>query len=158
MRDWRLPGRHRADRAGGTLDLLLSGVSTMSDAAAEADAIPLLIEFADGTSVYREPDLVSDLPIVRNGPPGTFVLFPDGLRVSLPTDQVVAAEDTNGRARVGFGGMQFTGVHDGRLTFVRVRDLQPEERLSPARSHRMTLEPRWVTAILVDGGVAWRSE
>ena len=130
----------------------------MSDAATEAAAIPLLIEFARGTSVYREPDLVSDLPIVRNGPPGTFVLFPDGLRVSLPTDQVVTAEDTNGRARVGFGGMQFTGVHDGRLTFVRVRDLQPAERLSPARSHRMTLEQRWVSTIVENGHVVWRSD
>ena len=31
-------------------------------------------------------------------------LFPNGLRVSLPTDQIVAADDDGGRARVAFGG------------------------------------------------------
>jgi hypothetical protein len=41
---------------------------------------------------------------VEDGPPGTFVLFPHGLRVSLPTDQIVAADDDGGRARVAFGG------------------------------------------------------
>jgi len=46
--------------------------------------VPLLIEFAPQTSLYRERDLVSHLPIVRNGPAGTFVVFPDGVRVSLP--------------------------------------------------------------------------
>ena len=56
--------------------------------------VPLLIEFAPQTSLYREPDRVSQLPIVRNGPAGTFVVFPDGVRVSLPTDQIVFADDT----------------------------------------------------------------
>jgi hypothetical protein len=127
----------------------------MSGSGAKAGEIPLLIEFARGTSVYREPDRISDLPIVRNGPPGTFVLFPDGLRVSLPTDQIVAADHRSGQARVGFGGMEFTGVRDGCLTFLRVRELHPEERLSPHRSHLMTLEQRWVAAIVVDGRVVW---
>lgn len=130
----------------------------MSDTAATATGIPLLVEFAPGTSVYREPDLISDLPIARNGPPGTFVLFPDGLRVSLPTDQIVLAEEASGRARVGFGGMEFTGVRDGRLTFARIRELRPEDQLSPARSHLMTLEQPWVSAILVDGQLVWRFE
>jgi hypothetical protein len=128
----------------------------MSDGGAKADEIPLLIEFARGTSVYREPDRISDLPIVRNGPPGTFVVFPDGLRVSLPTDQIVAADHRSGQARVGFGGMEFTGLRDGRLTFLRVRELHPEERLSPHRSHRMTLEQRWVAAVVVHGRLVWR--
>lgn len=48
--------------------------------------LPLLIEFVAGTSLYRERDLAQSLPIVHNGPPGAFVVFPDGLRVSLPTD------------------------------------------------------------------------
>ena len=30
----------------------------------------LLIEFVPGTRVYREPEVVSKLPIVPNGPPG----------------------------------------------------------------------------------------
>ena len=75
----------------------------------------LSIEFAPGTSLYRERDLVSQLPILRNGPAGTFVMFPTGLRVSLPTDQIVNMDDTGGCARVAFGGMHFSGVDDGRL-------------------------------------------
>src|SRR5688500_13727792 len=46
--------------------------------------VPLLIEFAPHTSLYRERELVSQLPIIRNGPAGTFLVFPGGLRVSLP--------------------------------------------------------------------------
>ena len=82
-------------------------------------------------------------------------MFPDGLRVSLPTDQIVFADDANGHARVGFGGMQFVGLKEGRLTFVRVRELLPEDQLSPARSHTMLLDPQWVTTIIVDGRPAW---
>ena len=117
---------------------------------------PLLIEFAAGTTLLREQDRPSALPIVRNGPPGTFVLFP-GWRVSLPTDQIVFADDGGGAARVGFGGMRFDGVEDGKLVFRRVRELLPDEQLSPARSHTMFLEPEWVAAVLVDGVAAWRN-
>jgi hypothetical protein len=116
---------------------------------------PLLIEFAAHTSLYRERDLVSALPIIRNGPPGTFVVFPGGLRVSLPTDQIVFADDTDGRARLAFGGMSFAGTEEGRLVFRRVRDLQPEEQLSPARSHKMILEAHLVSSIRVDGQHVW---
>lgn len=117
--------------------------------------IPLLIEFAPGTSLFRERDLVSKLPILRNGPAGTFVVFPNGLRVSLPTDQILSADDAGGRVQVAFGGMRFTGFHDGHLIFLRVRELHPEEQLSPARSHTMTLQPPWVASIVVNGRVVW---
>ena len=117
--------------------------------------VPLLIDFAAPTSLLREQHRTSALPIVGNGPPGTFVLFPDGLRVSLPTDQIVFAEDACGHARVGFGGMRFVGSEEGRLMFVRVRELWPDDRLSPARSHTMRLDPRWVAAISVDGQPVW---
>jgi hypothetical protein len=124
-----------------------------------ADAVTgtlaLLIEFRSPSSLLREENRRSALPIVGNGPPGTFVLFPRGLRVSLPTDQIVFADDTNGRARVGFGGMRFAGVEEGRLIFVRERELWPEDQLSPARSHRMVLDPDWVTSVTVDGERAW---
>ena len=60
------------------------------------DDVPLLIEFAPDTLLYRERDLLSQFPIVRNGPAGTFVIFPSGVRVSLPTDQIVVADDTGG--------------------------------------------------------------
>lgn len=116
---------------------------------------PLLVAFAPGTSLYRERDLISQLPVLRNGPAGTFVVFPDGLRVSLPTDQVVGVDDSGGRARVAFGGMDFTGFKDGRLVFIRARELHPEERLSPARSHVMTLEPPWVSSIQMNGRLVW---
>src|SRR5262245_15550728 len=54
---------------------------------------PMLeIEFARGTTILREADRPSHFPILRNGPPGTFVVFPHGLRVSLPTDQIVTSD------------------------------------------------------------------
>ena len=75
--------------------------------------------------------------------------------MSLPTDQIIFANDSNGYARVGFGGMQFAGLTEGRLTFIRVRELFPEEQLSPARSHTMLLDSRWVATISVDGRLVW---
>jgi len=94
---------------------------------------PLLIEFAPGTRIHREPDYVSKLPIVQNGPPGTRVIFASGTKVSLPTDQIVLTDDAGGAAQVGFGGMSFEGLEDGFLVFYRVREIHPEElgRLAP---------------------------
>ena len=117
--------------------------------------IPLLVDFAAPSSLLREGHRASDLPIVGNGPPGTFVVFPHGVKVSLPTDQIVFADDTSGRARVGFGGMQFAGVEDGRLRFARVREVMPESELSPARSHTMLLDITWVTAVIERGEPIW---
>jgi hypothetical protein len=115
----------------------------------------VLIEFAAPSSLLREQDRPSALPIIGNGPPGTFVIFPGGLRVSLPTDQIVFADDTGGNARVGFGGMRFVGLEGERLVFVRFRELVPEDQLSPARSHTMLLDPLWVAAISAEGRVVW---
>ena len=95
------------------------------------------------------------LPILQNGPPGTSIVFADGTKVPLPTDQIVFAEDGGGVARVGFGGMRAGGMENGQLVFYRVRDLQPAELLSPQRGRRMTLEPRMVASIAVDGQVVW---
>ena len=119
------------------------------------DDIPLLIDFATPSSIVRELNRVSALPIVGNGPPGTFVLFPDRLRVSLPTDQIVFADDASGHARVGFGGMQFMGLEGEDLVFARIRELFPEEQLSPARSHTMRLVSQWVAMVWVEGRPAW---
>jgi hypothetical protein len=113
--------------------------------------IPLLIEFAAGTRLVREPDLPQGLPIVQNGPPGTFVTFPDGLRVSLPTDQIVYTDDSGEGARVGFGGMNFAGIEEERLIFHRVREMHPNDQLSPARSRTMVLSMEWVSSISIDG-------
>jgi hypothetical protein len=120
------------------------------------DDIPLLIDFAAPSSIFRESDRVSMLRIVGNGPPGTFVLFPNaGVKVSLPTDQIVFVDDSGGHARVGFGGMQFRGLEQGHLVFVRVRELLPDDQLSPARSHVMRLERHRVIAISVSGRPIW---
>lgn len=119
------------------------------------DDIPLLIDFATPSSIFREHNRISTLRIVGNGPPGTFVLFPNGLRVSLPTDQIVFADDTGGHARVGFGGMQFVGSEKGQLVFVRIRELLPEDQLSPARSHTMLLDSQRVATVSVDGRPVW---
>ena len=113
---------------------------------------PVVVEFVAPTTLQREPDLAPGLPVLRNGPPGTFVHFASGLRVSLPTDQIVFAESTGSAVRVGFGGMRFGGKNDdGRLIFHRVRELFPEDQLSPARSHTMLLDPDWVAAVMVGG-------
>src|SRR5688500_7510659 len=115
---------------------------------------PLVIAFAPGSSLHREQERVSQLPIHRNGPPGTFVRVA-GLRISLPTDQIVAIDETGSGVAVGFGGMRFTGMEDGRLTFLRVRDLWPEDRLSPARSWKMLLEPGCIAAVHENGSQVW---
>jgi hypothetical protein len=121
----------------------------------QVDGIPLLIDFTTPSSIFREHNRISTLRIIRNGPPGTFVLFPNGLRVSLPTDQIVFADDTGGHARVGFGGMQFVGSDEGHLVFMRIRELLPEDQLSPARSHRMLLDSKRVATVSVDGRPVW---
>jgi hypothetical protein len=117
--------------------------------------IPLLIDFATPSSVFRERNRISKLPILGNGPPGTFVLFPNRFRISLPTDQIVFIDDSDGHARVGFGGMEFVGAEDGLLVFARVREVLPEVQLSPARSHIMRLEPRRVALVSEHGRTAW---
>lgn len=116
---------------------------------------PLLIEFVPATNVHREAGDRPTLPILRNGPPGTFVVFPDGRRIGVPTDQIVLTENAGGAACVGFGGMSFRGLEDGRLVFVRVHDLHPEEELSPERGRIMRLEPEMVSSILVNGRRVW---
>jgi hypothetical protein len=116
------------------------------------------VEFVRGSRVDKEPPLVPTLPaltIVQNGPPGTFVIFADGRKVPLPTDQIVSAGDESGAARVGFGGMRWGGVEGGQLTFHRVRDLRAEHELSPERSRRMTLEPDMVAAVFMEGHLVW---
>ena len=117
--------------------------------------IPLLIDFATPSSIFREPNRISTLRIIGNGPPGTLVIVPGRLRVSLPTDQIVFADDTSGHARVGFGGMQFVGLQEGQLVFVRSREVLPEEQLSPTRSRTMRLDPQWVVMVSTDGRPVW---
>ena len=145
----------RSCASGSRTRIRPSGPSRSRTADAARVAIPLLIAFAAPSSLVVERDRPSQFPILGNGPPGTFVLFPGRLRVSLPTDQVVSADDTGGYAKVGFGGMRFTGMTSGRLVFVRERDLYPVDQLSPDRSHTMRLEPQWVASIFAYGQLLW---
>ena len=119
----------------------------------QADA-HLIVEFKPGSAIQREPDRPSDLPMYRNGPPGTFVLLA-GVRISLPTDQIIAVDVTDRAVTVGFGGMHFTGVDQGRLTFARVREVLPDDELSPDRSRTMTLDIEWVTQVHEAGRLVW---
>jgi hypothetical protein len=121
-------------------------------------AVFCTVEFVRGSRIHREPPFVPTvlaLPVVQNGPPGTFVTFADGGRVPLPTDQIVSTEDRAGAAQVGFGGMRFDGLEGGYLTFRRVRDLFAEHELSPERGRRMTLKPEMVAAVFMEGRLVW---
>ena len=117
--------------------------------------VPLLIDFATPSSLVRQQNRISALPIVGNGPPGTFVVFRDQIKVSLPTDQIVCADDAGGHAQVGFGGMSFVGQEGTELVFVRIRELFPEDQLSPDRSHTMRLDVQRVASVSVDGRLIW---
>ena len=101
-----------------------SGPSRSRTADAARVAIPLLVAFAAPSSLVVERDRPSQFPILGNGPPGTFVLFPGRLRVSLPTDQVVSADDTGpcGRwqtstflAALRVTGLTAPGIFDGAI-------------------------------------------
>ena len=112
---------------------------------------PLVIEFIDGTRLEHDTLVASGLPVVGNGPPGTRVVFADGHRINLPTDQIVEERVEGGRARVSFGGMRWSAPDADALVFVRVKDLWPEARLSPERGRRMTLDPARVRAVWQEG-------
>src|SRR5258705_6963444 len=114
------------------------------------DEIPLLIDFATPSSIFQERNRISTFRIIGNGPPGTFVHFANGLRISLPTDQIVFADDTGGPARVGVGGKQFVGSQEGQLVFVRIPEGLPEDQLSPDRSHTMRLDSHLLAPNPVD--------
>jgi hypothetical protein len=130
----------------------------MSESMMAPEESPVRVDFAAPSSLLRETHRASGLPILRNGPPGTFVVFPGGLRVSLPTDQIVWTDDAAGRASVGFGGMRFVGLEGERLTFVRERELHPEAQLSPDRSQTMYLDPAWVASVSAHGRPVWPTD
>ena len=81
---------------------------------------PLLIDFVAPTSLLREPNRNISTSGYWKRSARHLCPFPNGLRVSLPTDQIVFADDTRGHAEFGFGGMRFVGSKEGRLVFVRI--------------------------------------
>ncbi len=116
---------------------------------------PLEIEFLEGSRIQEETVEESPLPVFRNGPPGTFVILPSGERISVPTDQIVLQDESDGVARLGFGGMSFEGMEEEKFVFWRVHDLWPEEKLSPERGLKMTLKPEMIKSIRVQGTQVW---
>jgi hypothetical protein len=51
--------------------------------------------------------------------------------------------------------MRFEGIEKGLLTFRRVRDLAADHELSPERGRRMTLQPKMIAAVFMEGRLAW---
>lgn len=125
---------------------------------------PVVVEFVPGTRIHREEEADEGLrpgltTALRSGPPGTFVLFADGRRTAVPSEQIVASDDAAGRARVSFGGLSFEGVEEGgSLVFWRVQDLLPEEQLGFGSSERLALEADQVAAVWVQGTQVWPGE
>lgn len=116
---------------------------------------PLRIRFVENTRLRREAAFSSGLPIIGNGPPGTFVVFPNGREVPLPTDQIVASDDDSGAALVSFKKLHFDGLERGQFVFRRIKELWPDEQLSSERSRKMTLRVDMVAAIFVSGVLVW---
>ncbi len=112
---------------------------------------PLVIEFIDGSTIERDDTVAPRLPILGNGPPGTRVVFADGWRINLPTDQIVEAVVVGRRARVSFGGMRWSSSDGASLVFERVKDLWAPARLSPERGTRMTLDAGRVAGVWQEG-------
>jgi hypothetical protein len=113
------------------------------------------IEFAPGSRVQRDRAVRCDLPLVRNGPPATWIVFADGRGLGVPTDQILEFGDTAGAARVEFGGMRFEGLQDGYLVFRRVREVLPEEQLAPERGRLLKVQPTDVARVHVEGRAVW---
>jgi hypothetical protein len=53
--------------------------------------------------------------------------------------------------------MQLVGLEEGHLVFVRIREVLPEDQLSPARSHTMRLDVQRMASVSVDGRSVWPS-
>jgi hypothetical protein len=117
--------------------------------------LPVVVTFAPGSRLLRESPYTPALPILRNGPPGTFVRFNDGTLVPLPTDQIVFGCERENAAEVTFGGMMFAGIEDGQLVFHGVKEMLALDILSPQRGIRMTLNPSMVTTIQAGERFVW---
>jgi hypothetical protein len=125
------------------------------------DSCPVLIEFKTGSRIEAfEP--VSPLSIENQATsdfdaksPKTFVILSDDQRVALPTDQIVMAQDRDGSATIGLGGMSFEGMEDGNLVFWRVQDLLPEELLSPQRELKVMVSSDAIAHVHVNGQNVW---
>jgi hypothetical protein len=121
----------------------LRRMNIANDSAGTACSVPVVIEFAPGSRLQNSED--SDALAAE-----AIVILKNGLRISVPADQIVASGSPGG-VMLGLGGMSFEGMQDGKFVFWRVRDLLPEDRLSPDRGDKMTLDPAAISRIQVQG-------
>jgi hypothetical protein len=149
--------------SAGGMNTSLHAVAAQDPSASSARAahvqalasVPLLIEFVSSSwirTIEKAPDAFFGSEHVEKE---TIVEFSNGLRVSVPADQVVLGDDQTGAARIGLGGMTFEGVEDEQLVFFRVRDLLPEDQLAPSRSDKFVLPPACVSSVTVQGAQVW---
>jgi hypothetical protein len=118
-------------------------------------SVPLVVEFARGSRIRREDADEISFTVSQEVLPVTFVQFPDGSQVSIPTDQVVLGEDSHGAALIGFGGMCFEGMEDEQLVFWRVCDVVRGEYMLSGPRERMALALPLVSRVVVRGTQVW---
>lgn len=113
------------------------------------------LEFVPGSRIERQKPVKSALPLVRNGPPATWVVFADRMGIGVPTDQIVTAQDAAGAAHVQFGGMRFDGEDGTFLVFRRESEVRPEHELMPERGRELKIERARVARVLSGDRVLW---
>jgi threonine dehydratase len=113
------------------------------------------VRFATGSRIRRDDPVPTTLPLIRNAPPATWVVFADGRGLGIPTDQILSAGDAGGAAIASFGGMRFDGLEDGWLCFRRDREVLPEDQLAPERGRLLRVPPADIATVLVEGRLAW---
>jgi RimJ/RimL family protein N-acetyltransferase len=114
-----------------------------------------VVAFSAGSRLRRDRPVPTTLPLARRVPPATWVVFPDGRGLGIPTDQIVLSDDASGSARVGFGGMRFDGLDDGWLVLRREREIWPEEMLAPERGRTLRVRASDVTRVIVERRAVW---
>ncbi|HLD99257.1 MAG TPA: hypothetical protein VJB59_03295 [Bdellovibrionota bacterium] len=110
---------------------------------------PVTIEFIKGSRIHPASSAAPADEVT------TWIEFSDGHRISIPTDQIILGEETNGAARIGLGGMSFEGLENERLVFWRVKDLLPDELLPAQRELKVTLDKGMVSRVLLHGTKVW---
>ncbi len=112
--------------------------------------VPVFVEFENGSRVEQ-----NFLDAEVEGLPDTQVVLADGRRVSLPTEQVVFEDSSNGMAQIGIGGMSFEGVSSDGLVLYRVKDLVAPEFCSPQFSGKLVIDTESVKRFVVNGHQVW---
>ena len=94
-------------------------------------ALPLLVEFVPGSRLEKEPELAphaNGLPIVGNGPPGTFVRFADGRRIRCPPIRSSSARSARAWRRSASAACASSMEADCRRTYAAAASLRPRAR------------------------------